>query len=118
MSPTPRNPDPNDSTAFTSGESFPLAPGPDVGPVAAPRASEPDVGDWTARVAGPGTLRGPEPVAGRSEPRRFFAMIVIGASTAMALGLTLKMPTQIGAWEQRENVDWALVDAAVRSVLR
>ena len=27
------------------------------------------------------------------------------------------LPTQIGAWQQRENVDWALVHDAVRSVL-
>ncbi|MEQ1860253.1 MAG: 3-dehydroquinate synthase [Chthoniobacteraceae bacterium] len=27
------------------------------------------------------------------------------------------LPTRVGAWEQRENVDWALVDDAVRSVL-
>ena len=28
------------------------------------------------------------------------------------------LPTQIGAWQQRENVDWVLVDEAVRGVLR
>jgi 3-dehydroquinate synthase len=28
------------------------------------------------------------------------------------------LPTQIGAWQQRENVDWALVDEAIGSVLR
>jgi 3-dehydroquinate synthase len=28
------------------------------------------------------------------------------------------LPTQIGAWQQRENVDWTLVHDAVRSVLR
>lgn len=28
------------------------------------------------------------------------------------------LPTRVGAWEQRENVDWGLVDEAVRSVLR
>lgn len=28
------------------------------------------------------------------------------------------LPTQVGAWQQRENIDWALVDDAVRSVLR
>jgi 3-dehydroquinate synthase len=28
------------------------------------------------------------------------------------------LPTKIGAWQQRENVDWALVDETVRSVLR
>ena len=27
------------------------------------------------------------------------------------------LPTRIGAWEQRENVDWSLVDEAVHSVL-
>ncbi len=27
------------------------------------------------------------------------------------------LPTKIGAWEQRENVDWSLVDEAVHSVL-
>jgi 3-dehydroquinate synthase len=28
------------------------------------------------------------------------------------------LPTEIGAWEQRENVDWSLVDASVYSILR
>ena len=28
------------------------------------------------------------------------------------------LPTQIGAWQQRENVDWTQVHDAVRSVLR
>jgi hypothetical protein len=27
------------------------------------------------------------------------------------------LPTTVGSWEQRENVDWALVDDAIRSAL-
>jgi len=27
------------------------------------------------------------------------------------------LPTKVGAWEQRENIDWALVDSAIRSAI-
>ena len=27
------------------------------------------------------------------------------------------LPTGIGRWEQRENIDWALVDEAIRGAL-
>jgi 3-dehydroquinate synthase len=27
------------------------------------------------------------------------------------------LPTQVGAWQQRENIDWALVDDAIRSAI-
>src|SRR4051812_40386555 len=47
----------------------------------------------------------------RSEPRRFFALIVIGTSTAMALGATLKMPTQLEANDiSRWCTVWSLLE--------
>jgi len=27
------------------------------------------------------------------------------------------LPTAVGAWQQRENIDWALVDSAIRSAI-
>ena len=47
----------------------------------------------------------------RPEARRFVALIVIGAATAQALGLTLKMPTQLEANDiSRWCTVWSLVE--------
>src|SRR5262245_28685684 len=47
----------------------------------------------------------------RSPVRRFVALIVIGAATAQALGLTLKSPTQVGANDiSRWATVWSLLE--------
>lgn len=56
----------------------------------------------------------PEP---RSEPRQFFALIVIASATAMALGATLKMPTLLEANDiSRWNTVWSLLERGTYAI--
>ena len=53
----------------------------------------------------------------RSEVRRFFASIVIVSATALALGLTLKTPTQLEANDiSRWCTVWSLVERGTYAI--
>ena len=55
--------------------------------------------------------------APRSEPRRFFASIVIVSTTALALGLTLKTPTQLEANDiSRWCTVWSLLERGTYAI--
>jgi hypothetical protein len=91
-----------------------------------PRQQDPDAtippGRLTYEPPDPGAAGEPGPVPPakappRSEPRRFFALIVIGAATAMALGLTLKVPTQLGANDiSRWCTVWSLLERGTYAI--
>lgn len=53
----------------------------------------------------------------RPQARRFVALIMIGAATAQALGLTLKMPTQLGANDiSRWSTVWSLLERGTYAI--
>jgi len=119
MSTFPSNPGPDPTIEPLSGGTIPFAEGPGARPFDDRRPAH------TGAVAGvrsdPVRVRGDDaPAPGavvRSEPRRFFAMIVIGASTAMALGLTLKTPTQLGANDiSRWCTVWSLLERGTYAI--
>ena len=52
-----------------------------------------------------------EPKLGRSDARRFTALLVITAATSIALGVTLRQPTQMGANDiSRWCTVWSLLE--------
>lgn len=54
---------------------------------------------------------------GRSEPRRFLAMILIGSVSALALGATFKMPTQLEANDiSRWCTVWSLLERGTYAI--
>jgi len=58
-----------------------------------------------------------DPAEPRPEHRRFFALIVIGAATALALGATLKTPTQLEANDiSRWCTVWSLLERGVYAI--
>lgn len=118
----PHDPEPGGSLLFTSGETFPLAHEPAPRPADDPRAEDPAVTETETETErhDPDRVRegaaAPD-VAGRSEPRRFFALIVIAGSTALALGLTLKTPTQLGANDvSRWCTVWSLLERGTYAI--
>ena len=55
--------------------------------------------------------------ADRSQARRFIALLVIGVATAQALGLALKMPTQLGANDiSRWCTVWSLLERGTYAI--
>ncbi len=58
-----------------------------------------------------------DPVAPRSEHRQFFALIVIGSAVAMALGATLKTPTQLEVNDiSRWCTVWSLLERGTYAI--
>ncbi len=105
MSQSPWKPDPDAALAPGDNEPFRLADVPDREPVVIEPALPP------LSSNGDEPLDTTAALMPRPEHRRIFAMIVIAGSTAMALGLTLKTPTQLGANDiSRWCTVWSLLE--------
>jgi len=60
---------------------------------------------------------GTEPAPGRSQARHYFVLIVIGATVAQSLGLTMKLPTQLGANDiSRWCTVWSLLERGTYAI--
>src|SRR4051794_3581010 len=59
----------------------------------------------------------PENTPGRSQARQFIALIVITTATAQALGLALKLPSQLGANDiSRWCTVWSLLEKGTYAI--
>ncbi|HEV3164930.1 MAG TPA: hypothetical protein VGZ22_12950 [Isosphaeraceae bacterium] len=59
----------------------------------------------------------PNPLKARSQARQFFALIIIGSATAQALGMALKLPTQLVANDiSRWCTVWSLLERGTYAI--
>src|SRR5947209_19379664 len=59
----------------------------------------------------------PESTPGRPQARQFVALIIIATATAQALGLALKLPTQLGANDvSRWCTVWSLLERGTYAI--